>query len=116
MPTKTYAEMRQAAYFKAARELRKVAALVLDDIQNETELRSIRTLEWAKMFAARVARQAQAQEDLGHEQCVASAHAEAANRRSHEAYSNAVTAFQWRVLETGGATVLAAVNAYKTPA
>ena len=39
--TKTYSEAAQAVLFKASRDMRKVAASVLDDCTNSVELRPI---------------------------------------------------------------------------
>lgn len=110
--TKTYAEMHQEAMFRAAREIWKVAAAVLDDVQNEVELAAPVTLKWAKETARRYAEIARKTEDEAHEITIATPPQERANTKVKLAYSDAVTAFQKRVLDgPGGAPMLAFANA-----
>jgi len=99
---KTYSEQRRAILFKASRDLRAVAASVLDDVTEEAELTGHTTV-WAKAVAAETARLANEMEEKGYEQATPyDARADAHLRRSKEAYSEAITAFMSRVLEAGG--------------
>ena len=98
--TKTYSEKRQAVYFKAARELRKIAGEILDDVQTPTELRGD-TASWAKNQAAFTARKANEIEDLGYGETVASAHTEVANYKSRDAYTRAIDQFEARLIGSG---------------
>ena len=99
--TRTYSEQRQLIYFKAARDLRKVAASVLDDVVNDGELAQQHTIVWAINNASIVAKQAYALESLGHEQCVASVRAETDLYKSRRAYDASIDAFEARVKARG---------------
>src|SRR5262249_48596737 len=102
MSTKTYSEQRQAILFKASRDLRAVAASVLDDVVNEVELTSSATLGWAKSVAATTAKLAQELEDKGHEQGGASTRAENDLYKTHRSYDIAIEAFHGRIRAAGG--------------
>lgn len=97
--TQTYSEARQAILFKASRELRKVAAEVLDDVQNDVELANVATLKWAKAKARTICTQANELETLGHEACIAPALANTLLTKSKTAYSKSITAFEARISE-----------------
>jgi len=97
MATQTYSEARQKVYFKASRELRKVAAEALDDVQNDVELQSEETIRWAINLARVTAEQAREVEDKGHEQCIASNLDETLLLKSKDAYSAAIDSFESRV-------------------
>lgn len=96
MATKTYSEAAQDVLFKAARDMRKVAASVLDDVTNSVELRSEQTHEWAKSTAALYARLANELENQGHERRVASVRAERGLFKSRQAYSDAIDRYEER--------------------
>lgn len=95
--TKTYSEQRQLILFKASRDLRKVAAQVLDDVQNEVELRNASTLAWATTLAQRIAEQANELENTAHELCVASSLSETLLYKSRRAYEASIDAFEARI-------------------
>lgn len=95
--TKTYSEQRQAAYFRAARELRTVACSVLDEVENEVELTSEATLSWAISVAKSTATKAQELENLGYEECIVNSRAEMTQYKSRERYSKAIDDFEARV-------------------
>ena len=94
--TKTYSELRQEALFRAAREMWKIAASVLDDVVNDVELASDRTDNWAKSVSSKTAEMARALEEQGHEQCIASGRQEAALRRARSVHSDAITRYMVR--------------------
>lgn len=71
MSTKTYSEQRQAIYFAAARDMCRVAKQVAEDTILDQILTQA-TLDWASSLVAKILRQANSLEDLGHEQCRAS--------------------------------------------
>lgn len=96
MATKTYSEAAQAVLFKAARDMRKVAASVLDDVTNSVELRSERTHEWAKSTARLYAELANELEERGHERCYTEARLEVGLFKSRQAYSAAIDAYEER--------------------
>lgn len=100
--TKTYSEARQEILFKAARDLRKVAASVLDDTVDAGAGISRQTVKWAIDLAARISRQAWEIEESGHEQCVASRIQETNLSKSKDAYSRAIDRFEARVREANG--------------
>lgn len=97
---KTYSEQRQAILFRASRELRKVAAQVLDDVNHPAELTG-RTAPWAKGIAKRTAEQANRLEIEGHEQTIASNRSETEIAKSHRAYSDAIDRFEERLRANG---------------
>ena len=94
--TKTYGEAAQAVLFKAARDMRKVAASVLDDCTNSVELRSERTHEWAKNTARVYAELANELENKGHERAVSTARQENELYKSHRAYEDAIDRYEER--------------------
>lgn len=87
---KTYSEQIQAIDFKAARELHKVAAQVLNDCSEPAEFRGP-TAHWAITRARAIMERARELENHGHEQCVASSLAETLLSKSKDVYSEAVT-------------------------
>ena len=91
-----YRTTAQNAYFRAARELRAVAARVLDDMQNDVELTSELSTAWAKDKARDYAEQANALEETGYQFSTPSTTAERTIRRSREAYSESITAYEAR--------------------
>jgi hypothetical protein len=86
---KSYSEQRQAIFFKAARDLRKVACQVLNDCTDPAEFRGS-TYEWAREHAANIMLRAAELENEGHEQCVATPLAETLLTKSKDEYSLAV--------------------------
>ena len=111
--TKTYSEMRQAAYFKAARDLRKVACSCWDDLINEVETGNMATLIWTKSNAKNTMDQAQRLEDLGHEQAIASALDETLLRKSKTAYSTALEACRERIRKYHGTELVSQLDAWR---
>ena len=105
----TYAEQSQRVYFQAARDLRKIACSVLNDVQNEVELTSETTLRWAIRTAKLYADKAKAAEDLGYERCIVSSRAENVQYNSRQAYSQAIDAFEDRVKAIPGGVYLLGV-------
>lgn len=97
MSTKSYSEQRQAILFKAARDMRRVAASILDDVQNEVELSWIPTLSWAKEATRKTAELANELEQRGHEETLASPRAESLLFASHGHYSQAIDRFEARL-------------------
>lgn len=96
--TKTYSLMRQATYFKAGRELLKIAGCVLDDTFTTSDERVTEaTARWAIQTARNTAKQGHALIDLGHEQCVASQHGNTMNSKAMYVYSQAIDRFEKRV-------------------
>jgi hypothetical protein len=93
---KTYSEQRQAILFKASRDLRAVAATVLDDVQQDAEFTG-GTYAWAKALAKRTAETANELEQRGHEETIASVRAENLLYASREHYSQAIDAFEARL-------------------
>jgi len=110
--TETYWESAQKAHFRAAVALWAVATSVLDDVQNEVELSRFHNLEWAKTKAATYAKQARQAETNGYSLGPADKR-DRALKRATKRYSEAVTAFQTRVLTVGGPGLLAQVNAVR---
>src|SRR2546425_197908 len=96
--THTYGELRQQAYFECGRKLVKVAQAVLDDYAPSKSLETVsqQGVRWAIDLAARVAKQANEQFTLGHEQTRASQLAETVNSRAWTAYSQAISRFETR--------------------
>lgn len=99
---KTYSEARQEILFKAARDLRKVAASVLDDTTDGGAGISRSNTRWAIDLAARISRQAWDIEESGHEQCVATRIQETNLTKSKDAYSRAIDRFEARVRAANG--------------
>lgn len=93
---KTYSEQRQAVLFKASRDMREVAARVLDDVQQDAEFVGA-TCDWAKKLAKRTAELANELERQGHEETIASNRAEATLARSRDHYSRRIDAFEARL-------------------
>src|SRR5262245_31824574 len=84
--TKTYSEIRQAAYFRAARELYAVAAEVANETANDPlDAITQANLVWAASVSATTFKKAQALEDLGHEEAVASTIQETNLRKARQA-------------------------------
>src|SRR5262249_37365103 len=98
MSSKTYSEQRQAILFRAARDLRKVATSLLDDVVEDAELDG-QTAPWALSVAQNTARLANDLEDKGHEQARATARQENDLYNSRRAYVKAFEAFEARTLE-----------------
>lgn len=97
MSTKTYSEQRQAVFFQAACRMFRIAAQVLNDVQQDAEYRNVATIEWVKN-QARVAMDAgRALENQGHEIRIASGHQEAALRRAKDEHSKAIDALLERM-------------------
>ncbi|HEY7421489.1 MAG TPA: hypothetical protein VH541_05720 [Gaiellaceae bacterium] len=111
--TKTYSEQRAAIFFKAARDLRKVACEVLDDVQTDAEFANLDTLKWAKGTAAKISQEANDLELQGHDLVQATPRQEADLSRSRALYRRAVDGFQHRVLASAGEPRLAQINAYR---
>ncbi len=108
--TQTYSEARRSIVFKAARDLRKLAASVLEDV-TEQDVVTLPTFTWAKATAANIARQANALETEGYEiGTYLDTRTEGVQRKSRQAYTKAVNAFQNRAAVEG---CLAQVNAYQ---
>lgn len=101
--SKTYSELRQTTLFKAARDMRRIAAMVLNDVTevNQGHQQSLATFVWAKQLAAKTARQANDLEQQGHEECIASNYAEAVQRKNRAAYSDAITLFSYAASAAG---------------
>jgi hypothetical protein len=92
MSTKTYSERRQQVYFVAAREMRKVAAHILDDVVEDAEFTGA-TARWAKDQARYAALAACELERQGHELCIASPRAETEIHKSKTAYNKSIDRF-----------------------
>ena len=92
---KTYKELRQAAYMRAARELVKVATMVLEDVREPLELTG-QTHEWAKNLARETMEKAYELEQKGYDECYLSGAVRAPMTRARAAFSDAVTAYQQR--------------------
>ncbi len=107
--TKTYSEVQRGILFKAARDLRKLACEVLNDVSDQ-EIVSLATFTWAKGWAARYAIQANTLENEGYEiGTYLDGRTAGYQARSRREYSKAVDNFQNRAAEEG---LLAQVNAY----
>ena len=100
--TLTYSEARQKVLFKAARDMRKIAAGVLDDVENETECGSPYTVQWAVSVAKKTAELANELEAKGHEECIAPQLAETLLARSRDDYGQSISDFERRVRAAGG--------------
>src|SRR5262245_51841375 len=98
---RTYSEQRQAILFKASRELRGIAALILDEVTEPAELTG-RTAPWAKSTAAKTATMANDLEKLGYEQTPATPRMQSDLHKSHRAYEVAIDAFEARIRSAGG--------------
>ena len=94
--TISYSEQYQRALFAAARQVRKIAAEVLNDVQNNVELTSESTHQWVRQTAKHYADKARELELAGHEVCISSGHSDAANNRSHATYGAAIDAYEAR--------------------
>jgi hypothetical protein len=97
----TYSEALQRILFKAARDSRALAASVLDDVRENAELTG-QTVHWAKLRAAGIAKQANALEAQGHEQCIASNLDNTLLSKSRDAYHVSINAFEARIKTAGG--------------
>ena len=96
MATKTYSEVAVRAMLKAARELRLVACNVLDDMQNEVELTSDASHQWARQTARKYAEMANDLEAKTYSVGPVGDRAWAAQVRNRDQYSQAITAYQNR--------------------
>lgn len=94
--TTGYRDRTALAYFRAAREIRAVAGSVLNDMQNDVELTSETSHEWAQKTARGYAERANALEQSGYDCGAADARTENAMRKSRQTYSDAVTAYENR--------------------
>jgi hypothetical protein len=94
--TKTYSEMRQLAYFRAAREMYRIAEMTLLDTLAD-EVLTERSMNWARDTAGRNYDKAYALETTGHEECIASNRSEKALRNAR----SAVTAADYLLKERG---------------
>lgn len=103
--TKTYSEQAQAVLFKASREMRKVAATVLDDVTNEVELLSEDTHRWAKDTARLYAERANELEIQGHGLTVASRRAETELFKARQVYYRSIDAYEKRRRSVEGQVV-----------
>lgn len=92
-----YRDRAQIALFRAARELRAVAGSVLDDMQNDVELTSAISTEWAKGRAREYAEQANALEQSAYECGTPDTRTERAMRKSRQTYADAITAYERRM-------------------
>ena len=101
--TMTYSEARQRVLFKAARDLRQIAAGVLDDVENDVEVSSLATVMWAKSVAAKTAELANELEGRGHEECWADTRISRLQAKSKDDYSRAIDDFEARIAAVGGA-------------
>ena len=91
MHAKTYSEVAQATYFKAATAMFKLAASVLNDCQHPLEFRSP-TYEWARDLAAKHARAAQALKEQALEAAsVTDGRTVTAYNKAQREYTEAVT-------------------------
>ena len=109
---KTYSEQRQAILFKAARQLRVVAAQVLDDTVDAGAGISRQTVRFCIQHAANAARLAWDLEEKGHEQCVATQRQNTDLSRSHDYYSGAINRFEARVRAANGLSYTESVAAW----
>ena len=86
---KTYAELRQEAYFKAAAAMYDVASAVLNDCTDPLEFLGT-TYEWAKNLARETAEKAQALKEQALAECPVPRQPRAFNAAQRR-YSDAVT-------------------------
>ena len=95
MATKSYREQASAVLFRAARDMRKVAGQVLDDSVLDNELTSPETHTWVRQTARKYSELAT---DLEAQACEALGFFDrpAATRRSQQAYSQQIDAYQRR--------------------
>lgn len=100
--SKTYSEECQRILFKAARDLRKVAASVLDDTVDAGAGISATTTRWAINLAGLTAKRANELESEAHEQCVATQAQETLQFKNREAYRRSIDAFEARVRKANG--------------
>src|SRR5215467_4377076 len=98
--TKTYSERRQAALFRASRELRKIAVDILDDVTEPAELTG-RTPSWAKSVCRTTLELATELEGRGHEETIAPARAETDLFQSKREVELAIDRFEARLREHG---------------
>jgi len=99
----TYSESRANALFKAAREIRKIAAAVLNDCNGDVECRSIETFVWAKNAARTNAEVANRLEQEAYETAYpVNPHTDAAQYKSRSAYIAAINHFEDRVVAQVG--------------
>jgi len=87
--SQSYSRQRQSAYFAAAREHYRIAASILDDAIEDTELLGS-TDQWVRDMSKRTMDKGRELEGLGHEECVAGGHAEAALSRARLRHSKAL--------------------------
>jgi hypothetical protein len=100
--TLDYSEKRQRVLFLASRAMRRVAAEVLDDMQNSVECSNPATIRWAISLAKTTAELANDLEQRGHEFTIAAPGSETANFKSKREYEKAIDAFEDRVRAAGG--------------
>src|SRR5262245_47793459 len=93
MSTKTYSEIRQDAYFKAALEIRSTQVMLFNDMVNPVELGNDANHDWALKLSRTTGEQAAELERLGHEQCIASTRWENRLLKSKDALSAAIDAY-----------------------
>jgi hypothetical protein len=111
MSTITYSEARQRVLFKAARDMREVAASYLDDMTNDVELTSENSLRWAKSGAAATARLAASLEEQGYAQCVTDKRIDNLQYASRRKYDASIDAFEARIRAAGGTVPAGSVHA-----
>jgi hypothetical protein len=92
--SKTYSEAAQAVYFKAARDLRKVAGEVLLDSCGPGATITPTGAQWAVGAARKYALAAHDLENKGHEVAVCTNRQETDNGKSKDAYSAAIDTFE----------------------
>lgn len=97
--SQTYSEAAQKTYFKAARELRKIAGEVLTDTAAPTAAFTRNGATWAVSVARKYALLAHELEDKGHELAVCSNLDDTLNGKSKDKYSACVDTFEARLLE-----------------
>src|SRR4051812_42160710 len=95
MVTKTYWEQRQAAYFKAGREMFKIGAQILDDVVLDVEFTGS-TDAWVAGIVKNTCDKARALFEKGHEEGIASNLAETLNQKAMQLHSDALTRYQQR--------------------
>jgi hypothetical protein len=92
MNTHTYSERRQAIYFHAGRELYRLAAAILDDVTEDAEFLG-ETETWVKGVVKATCEKARDEYQKGHEECIATAHAETANHKAAFVHSQALNRY-----------------------
>lgn len=95
---KTYSEQRQAAYFRAAREMYRVATQILDDSTNDAELTSEATHEWVKNQSRITMERGRELEEKGHEERIATVRQENALFQAKMRHAASITAYEQRRL------------------